>query len=62
MTKKLVQPVSSKASTVRYTPSGRGVYGCVGKPPNFRVVRHKPDEKKVDTYSGGRVVTSGVML
>jgi len=24
---------------VRYTPSGRGVIGCTGKPPGFKVVR-----------------------
>ena len=31
---------------LRYTPSGKGVIGAIGKPPGFRVVRHQAVSSK----------------
>lgn len=56
---------SSGQSSLKYTPSGKGVIGAIGKPPGFKVVHQVADGDRTDetdSHGSGRVATCGTVF
>jgi len=50
----------TKPADLRYTPSGKGVIGAIGKPPGFTVVRG--DQELDQNLGSGRIGSCGSVI